>query len=61
MKEKIEQIENELVITFDEGKNYTIDDLKQKLINEFYKKKPNYCYQKEEVEILRILIENKKD
>lgn len=42
-------------LTIIEKKNYTLEDLKQKLINEFYQKPANYCYDERDIELLKIL------
>ena len=55
---KIEETENEMIIKIPKEKDYTLDDLRQKLINKFYNQN---SYEECEVEILRILfdLENK--
>lgn len=56
---KIESIENGVQITVEEKENYTLEELKQKLINNLYISR---YYTSQEIELLRILLEyTKKD
>lgn len=60
MISETKQTVDEITITL-KKEEHSLDELKQKLINDFYQKPTNYCYNEEEVEILRILFENEKD
>lgn len=60
---KIEQIENGIKVTIPEKENYTLDELKQNLINILSTSK--LCYCEKEIELLNIIlnyeVELKKD
>ena len=55
---KVETIENGVVITVDKKENYTLEDLKQKVINDLYNK--NH-YEENEIKLLAILLEHEKN
>lgn len=51
---KVETIENGVVITVDKKENYTLEDLKQKIINYLYNK--NH-YEENEIKLLAVFLE----
>ena len=53
----IEENDNEIVITIPKKKNYTIQDLKQKMINLLYDKE-RYYVNSAEVELLDVILKN---
>lgn len=55
---KVETIENGVVITVDKKENYTLEDLKQKVINYLYNKKH---YEEDETKLLSVLLEHEKN
>ena len=60
---KIEQTENGIKITILEKENYTLEDLKQNLINELntqVNNKGNLNVLNKEIELLKIILENEK-
>lgn len=52
----IESIKNGVMITLEEKEDYTLEDLKQKIINDLYSEK-NYETSKNEIELLQIVLE----
>ena len=61
---KIEEIENGIKVTILEKENYTLEDLKQNLINELntqVNNKGNLNVLNKEIELLKIILENEKD
>lgn len=54
---KVEETEKEIVVRVPKEKNYTIKDLKQKLINDLYKAN-NLENCKEKIELLDIILRN---
>lgn len=61
---KIEEIENGIKVTILEKENYTLEDLKQNLINELntqINNKGNLNVLNKEIELLKIILENEKD
>ena len=59
---KIEELEEETIVRISKNKNYTIYDLKQKLVNQLYKSSDLRNLEKE-IELLDIILRNtiKKD
>ena len=60
---KIEQRASEIKITILEKENYTLEDLKQNLINELntqVNNKGNLNVLNKEIELLKIILENEK-
>ncbi len=55
---KFEEIENEIVVRIPKEKNYTLDDLRQKLINKFYNQD---SYEECEIEILKLLFDSENN
>ena len=61
---KIQETENGIKITILEKENYTLEDLKQNLINELntqVNNKGNLNVLNKEIELLKIILENEKD
>lgn len=60
LNQEIEILEDEITIKTKKQENYTLDDLKQKVIRTLYESK---CLDtnKEEIELLKIILENEKD
>lgn len=56
--QEIEILENSITIKNKKEENHTLEDLKQKLINDMYELG---TYGKKDIEILKILFEIKKD
>ena len=52
----IESIKNGVMITLEEKEDYTLENLKQKIINDLYSEK-NYETSKNEIELLQIVLE----
>lgn len=61
---KIQETKNGIKITILEKENYTLEDLKQNLINELntqINNKGNLNVLNKEIELLKIILENEKD
>ena len=61
---KVEETENEIKVTIPKKENYTLEDLKQNLINELntqVNNKGNLNVLNKEIELLKIILENEKD
>lgn len=58
--QEIEMLEDGITIRTKKKENYTLDDLKQKIINDLYKS-VFLETRKEEIELLKIILENEKD
>lgn len=61
---KIQETKNGIKITILEKENYTLEDLKQNLINELntqVNNKGNLNVLNKEIELLKIILENEKD
>ncbi len=56
-KWKAEETEKEIVVRIPKEKNYTIKDLKQKLINDLYNAN-NLANCKEKIELLDVILRN---
>lgn len=54
---KVEETEKETIVRIPKDKDYTIKDLKQKLINDLYNAN-NLANRKEEIELLDIILKN---
>lgn len=60
---KVEETENEIKVTIPKKENYTLEDLKQNLINELntqINNKGNLNVLNKEIELLKIILENEK-
>lgn len=55
--QEIEILEDSITIKSSKQENHTIEDLRQKLINNLYDKK---SYENEDIEILRILFDDER-
>lgn len=58
---KIEQTENGIKVTIPKKENYTLDELEQRIINLLYVNIRNLDRYKNEIELLKIILENEKD
>lgn len=56
---KVESIENGVVITVDKKENYTLEDLKQKVINDLYKRE-DYSLDGNEIKLLEVILRYEK-
>ena len=56
--QEIEILEDSITVKNKKEENHTLEDLKQKLINDMHELE---TYGKEDIEILKILFETKKD
>lgn len=57
---KVETIENGVVITVDKKENYTLEDLKQNLINKLNDNVGKLCCYQAEIELLKIILDYQK-
>lgn len=56
---KIEELEEEIIIRIPKNKNYTIDELKQKLINCLMDRlNNNKLLNSQDIELIKVLFEN---
>lgn len=57
---KIEETKNGIKVTIPKKENYTLDELKQNLINELNKNVGELCCYQSEIELLKIILNYEK-
>lgn len=57
---KIEQIENGIKVTIPKKENYTLEDLKQRLINLLYANIDRLDRYSRNIELLKVILENEE-
>lgn len=57
---KIEQIENGIKVTIPKKENYTLEDLKQRLINLLYTNIDRLDRYSRNIELLKVILENEE-